>query len=92
MFDFPKKTSLYFQDPATPIAEGIFDLHNVIIIFLLGILGTVLWKFFRILTTSNYLWEFPTKNHIKTYRENYLKINTLIHGTTLEILWTITPT
>lgn len=30
LLDFAKKAQIGFQDPATPLAEGIVDLHNTI--------------------------------------------------------------
>jgi cytochrome c oxidase subunit 2 len=43
--DFPKRWQTGFQDPATPVMEGIIDLHHSIFFFLIVILITVLFLF-----------------------------------------------
>ena len=35
LLDAPKSFQFGFQDPASPIAEGLIDLHNYIFIFLM---------------------------------------------------------
>jgi cytochrome c oxidase subunit 2 len=89
--DFPLAYGINFQNPGTPIAEGIIDLHHSIFFYLLIILIPVLYIFYRIIKDSNDLWMFATADHLKTYRKDYLKINNLIHGTVIEIIWTVTP-
>jgi cytochrome c oxidase subunit 2 len=66
-----------FQDPATPIMEGISNFHNDLMFFItfLAIFVTVLLV--RCLYFFN---EFKNKTS-----------SNVIHGTTLEIIWTITP-
>ena len=66
-----------FQDPATPVMEGIINLHNDIMFFLIVIGVLVGWVLFR--TCAGYdesLNATPSK---------------VVHGTTIEIVWTITP-
>lgn len=89
--DFARKSQITFQDPASPIAEGIVDLHNEIFFWLLFIFIPVLVIFFRIIKKSNNIWSNPTIAGIKkrALSIHYLK---LIHGTFLEIIWTVTPT
>jgi cytochrome c oxidase subunit 2 len=89
--DFAYACQINFQNPGSPIAEGIIDLHHSIFFFLLLILCPVLWMFYKILCNSSYFWISPTKEHINTFRKNYLWLNNLVHGTILEIIWTITP-
>ena len=36
-------------------------------------------------------WENPNKEHIENFRKNILEITNLVHGTIIEIIWTITP-
>jgi cytochrome c oxidase subunit 2 len=40
--DSPKAFQFGFQDPASPIAEGLIDLHNYIFIFLIIVCSFVL--------------------------------------------------
>lgn len=49
--------SIGFQTPATPIMEGIIDLHNYIFIFLIGVLTFVLISFMYIII---YYYMIPT--------------------------------
>lgn len=91
IFDLPQIAQIGFQNPASPIAEGIIDLHHAIFFYLLCTLSLVLWMFFIIIKNSCYLWKYPTKEHIKYFQKQYLIINNLAHGTVLEIIWTLTP-
>jgi cytochrome c oxidase subunit 2 len=90
-FDFSTVGQLLFQNPATPIAEGIIDLHHNIFFFLLLILTQVLWVLYIIFLRGSHLWQYPEFTHISNFRKNYLVLNNQIHGTFLEIVWTITP-
>ena len=66
-----------FQDPATPIAEGIIAFHHDLMILLVFVVVFVSWVLARTVYhfhhTSNFL-----PNHV-------------VHGTTIEIVWTIVP-
>jgi len=42
MCDYPTPWQLGFQDPATPVMEGIIDLHHDIVFFLVFIVVFVL--------------------------------------------------
>nr|QOZ41727.1 Cox2 [Prototheca wickerhamii] len=75
--DAPEAWQLGFQDPATPIMQGLIDLHHDIMFFLIAILVFVLWMISRAL----YLFHY-TRNPIP---------EKIIHGTVIEIVWTITP-
>ncbi len=75
--DAPQAWQLGFQDPASPIAQGIQDLHNDISFFMVVVLVFVVWMLLRT------LWHFNwTKNPVPSK---------IIHGTFLEIVWTVTP-
>ena len=76
MCDFARPYQLGFQDPATPVAEGIVDLHHDIMFFLCIVCIFVLYM----LTRTVMLFQ-STKN-------NFTKIT---HGKVIEIVWTITP-
>lgn len=66
-----------FQDSATPVMEGIIDLHHTIFFFLIIIFAVVMWLFARILTSFSH-----TKNQW-TFK--------LPNATVVEITWTIVP-
>ena len=75
--DAPLPWQIGFQDPATPIAQGIQDLHHDICFFMVVILTFVIWMLCRT------LWHFHwTKNPIPSK---------IIHGTVIEVAWTVTP-
>nr|YP_009511894.1 cytochrome c oxidase subunit 2 [Gracilariopsis longissima]AXI97821.1 cytochrome c oxidase subunit 2 [Gracilariopsis longissima]UAD89922.1 cytochrome c oxidase subunit 2 [Gracilariopsis longissima] len=75
--DAPENWQLGFQDPATPIMEGIINLHHDLMYFICVIFIFVSWML------SRTLWHFEkTQNIIPS---------TLTHGTLIEIIWTVTP-
>jgi cytochrome c oxidase subunit 2 len=76
-FDVAEPWQLSFQDPATPIMQGIIDLHHDIFFFLTVVLVFVVW----ILARSLY--------HFQSER-NPIAEN-IVHGTVIEIIWTIMP-
>ena len=75
--DAPEAWQLGFQDPATPVMQGIIDLHHDIAFFLLVILIFVIWMLAR------------TAFHFKAALNP--KPEKILHGTTIEIAWTIAP-
>lgn len=75
--DSAENWQLGFQDPATPIMEGIINLHHDLMFFICVISIFVSWMLGRT------LWHFEqTQNSIPS---------SLTHGTLIEIIWTITP-
>nr|YP_009277408.1 cytochrome c oxidase subunit 2 [Ophioglossum californicum]YP_010439826.1 cytochrome c oxidase subunit 2 [Ophioglossum vulgatum]AOH05879.1 cytochrome c oxidase subunit 2 [Ophioglossum californicum]UTD44872.1 cytochrome c oxidase subunit 2 [Ophioglossum vulgatum] len=68
---------LGFQDAATPMMQGIIDLHHDILVFLIIILIFVPWMLVRT------LWHFNHERNPIPER--------IVHGTTIEIIWTIPP-
>ena len=76
--DAPIPWSIYFQDSATPQMEGIVELHDNILFYLVIILFSVGW----ILTSI-----------IRKYTviESPISHKYLNHGTLIELIWTITP-
>lgn len=81
-----------FQDAASPVMEGIVDLHNYIFFYLILILVFVLWIFVSILKEFFFNLRHPSKiKHLIPLRTNLFLINKITHGTALEIIWTITP-
>ena len=66
-----------FQDPATPIMEGIINFHNHIMFFLTVVGIAVMWLLGRCMVL---------------YDEDVnLEVDNFTHSTTLEIVWTVVP-
>jgi len=86
-----KLFALGFQDPASPIMEGIVDLHNHIMFYLVLILFFVLYMFFSILRDFYLPYALPTTKDDLQLRQIMLRGNGVVHGTLLEIVWTLTP-
>jgi len=76
--DVPLAWGLYFQDGASPSFEGIVDLHNRIMFYLVVILFGVSWVMLSI------MWNFNKSRNKLVYR--YLN-----HGTLIELIWTVGP-
>lgn len=76
--DAPRPWGLYFQDSATPQMEGLVELHDNIMFYLVIILFGVAWIIFRAI--RNY-----------SNAKSYLSHKYLNHGTLIELIWTITP-
>jgi cytochrome c oxidase subunit 2 len=75
--DIAEKWQVGFQDPATPIMEGIVNLHHDLMFFICVVLIFVTWMLGRT------LWHFEyTQNPVPSL---------LTHGTLIEIIWTTTP-
>ena len=75
--DAPEPWQYGFQDPATPVMQGIIDLHHDICFFMLVILVFVVW------VLSRTLYHFDKKRNPVAEK--------IIHGTFIEIAWTVTP-
>jgi len=76
--DTPRPWGLYFQDSATPQMEGLVELHDNIMFYLVIILFSVGWMLISIV--RNYVSSKSPISH------KYLN-----HGTLIELIWTITP-
>jgi len=76
--DTPRPWGLYFQDSATPQMEGLVELHDNIMFYLVIILFSVGWVLFSII-----------KNYTST--DTPISHKYLNHGTLIELIWTITP-
>lgn len=77
-FDVAEKWQLGFQEPASPVMVEIINFHNYVCFYLSFILIGVSYMLFQILT------KFPKS-------KRYISHKFLIHGTTLELVWTISP-
>lgn len=80
-----------FQDSASPIMEGIVNLHNYIFFYLIVILVFVLFMVYNILTVYFFYVNFPAQSSELLFRYTILKNLKIVHGTWLEIIWTIVP-
>jgi heme/copper-type cytochrome/quinol oxidase subunit 2 len=76
--DAPEAWGIYFQDSATPQMEGLVELHDNIMYYLVIILFSVGWILVSII--RNYVHSKSPISH------KYLN-----HGTLIELIWTITP-
>jgi len=76
--DTPRPWGLYFQDSATPQMEGLVELHDNIMFYLVIILFGVGWILISII-----------KNYSSV--ESPISHKYLNHGTLIELIWTITP-
>ena len=77
-YDVAENYQISFQDPASPVMEEIINFHNYVMIYLSFITFAVMWILYDILSS----YSSEKKNISHKY---------LIHGTWLEIVWTITP-
>ena len=75
--DSPELGQLGFQDPASPAAEGIIALHNEIFFYVVLTCIFVFWLLFTVM----FLF----------HAERQTKADHFVHGTAIEIVWTITP-
>ena len=66
-----------FQDPATPVAEGIFRFHHDLIFILIFVVVFVSWILFKIIIRFQNFKHFTSTG--------------VVHGTLIEIIWTIIP-
>jgi len=81
--DSPTSWQWGFQDPASPIMEGIIHLHNAIFWLLIVILTFVLWLLLRVVIL------FSAKSLNST--EDLSHVSQVTHASVLEIVWTIIP-
>jgi heme/copper-type cytochrome/quinol oxidase subunit 2 len=77
-----------FRDPASPIMEGIIDLHNYIFFFLIMIFVFVFVIFINILIDFGYQFNKTTNLTLKDleFRYDLFKANKLTHNTRLELI------
>jgi heme/copper-type cytochrome/quinol oxidase subunit 2 len=74
--DTPRPWGLYFQDSASPQMEAIIELHNYVMYYLIIIL------FACLSITSSILYTYVGNKFSHVY---------LVHGTLIELIWTISP-
>jgi cytochrome c oxidase subunit 2 len=78
---------LGFQEPATAIMEGIIELHNNVMYYLIVVVILVSWMLYRIVED----YKEQERGVCVENRREVLATIGLIHGKVLEIVWTITP-
>jgi cytochrome c oxidase subunit 2 len=83
--------NIYFQDSATPLMEGIRDLHDFIFGFLTFILLMVLVVFGYIIKDFYRTYRSPSNAVAVLFREDLIKAKNVTHGVVLEIVWTLIP-
>ena len=76
--DAARPWGIYFQDSATPQMEGLVELHDNILFYLVIILFGVGWMLVSLII--NY-----------TNTKSLISHKYLNHGTLIELIWTITP-
>lgn len=74
--DVPTPYGVFFQDPASPSQEGIIELHDNLMFYMLATLGLVSYLLFTIL---------------RVFGRNPISYKYLRHGTLIEVIWTIFP-
>lgn len=77
-YDVSSKWQMLFQDPASPVMEGIISFHHDLMFLLIFIVVFVLYIIFAIIN-----------NFSNTPAEKPLDTNS--HNTALEIFWTVVP-
>ena len=75
--NFATAYQMDFQDPATPVMEAIINFHHDLMFLLILIVIFTSWMLFRCLY-------FFTESFHPTP-------TTIVHGTLIEIIWTLTP-
>ncbi|AIB09483.1 AaceriMI001Wp (mitochondrion) [[Ashbya] aceris (nom. inval.)] len=74
--DVPTPYNMYFQDSTTPHQEGILELHDNIMFYMVTVMGLVSWMLIII---------------IKDFSKNPITYKYIKHGQMIEIIWTIMP-
>lgn len=90
--DSPINWQYSFQNPATPVMEGIIWLHNYIMVFLIIVVVVVFWflcrsiYLFRDKTVISY--NFDSETTINAYEQEAMEFN---HDPVIETVWTVAP-
>jgi cytochrome c oxidase subunit 2 len=87
--DIPEAWQMTFQDAATPVMEGIIDLHHDIMFFIILISIFVFWMI--ILTTISFQFT-NLDNYLHTDNKRWIRLpSTTTHNTQIEVIWTVIP-
>jgi len=83
---------LGFAESVTPNMDGIVDLHNYIMTFLVFILYIVVFYLYKIFREFYFVLKFPfTAREAWTNRWDQHHNMRITHGTRLELFWTLSP-
>nr|YP_007474997.1 cytochrome c oxidase subunit 2 [Pneumocystis jirovecii]AFR90407.1 cytochrome c oxidase subunit 2 [Pneumocystis jirovecii]AFV57347.1 cytochrome c oxidase subunit 2 [Pneumocystis jirovecii]AFV57362.1 cytochrome c oxidase subunit 2 [Pneumocystis jirovecii]AFV57376.1 cytochrome c oxidase subunit 2 [Pneumocystis jirovecii]QVV24882.1 cytochrome c oxidase subunit 2 [Pneumocystis jirovecii] len=74
--DAPSPWGVYFQDGASPVFDGIVELHDQVLFYLVIILVGVFWILFST------IWRFKSSSFVHKYYN---------HSTAIELIWTMSP-
>jgi len=88
LMDAAEPWQMSFQDPATPIAEGIMLFHHDLMFFITMIMVFVMWMLFRCINLYSYN---PSTDPGHTNVPGGKSAVVPIHNTLLEVVWTVTP-
>lgn len=80
-----------FLDSASPIMEGIIDLHNYIFFYLTIVIFFVLWMLVNMIYQFYYHLNFNITTKMIFDRYVLFFGNKVTHGTVIEIIWTVIP-
>jgi cytochrome c oxidase subunit 2 len=86
-YDFASKGQLGFQDPASPVMEGIIDLHHDLMFFLMIIITFVIWLLLSIV----YYFYLYDDREMQEIRSSLIIPSVKSFNVLLEIIWTIVP-
>ena len=78
IFDVSEPWQMTLQDPASPIMVEIISLHDKIMFYIVVIIVGVSWALFSI------VYKFNVSKRLISHKY-------LVHGTLIEIVWTIMP-
>jgi cytochrome c oxidase subunit 2 len=78
LMDVAEEYQIGFQDAASPIMEGIINFHNYVFIYMSYVIALVVYMLVSILIK----YSKGRRNISHKY---------LVHGTQIELVWTITP-
>jgi cytochrome c oxidase subunit 2 len=84
LFDSSTPWQISFQDPATPVMEGIINLHHDLMFFITFIFFFVL----IVLARTIYFYTFSVTDS-RQADSNYSR--NIVHGTAIEVIWTVIP-
>jgi len=91
--DAPYQWQMGFQDPATPVMEGIIDFHNHLMFFVVLVVTLVCWVLYEVLNRYTAQLKIDPKQPELGYQFYYAKPAVKFsHAALLEIVWTLFPT
>jgi len=79
---------LSFQDPASPTMAGIINLHHDVMFIVVLLSIFVCW----LLVRTIYFFDMEETHATPAFRQIYNLPDKTVHGTALELGWTIVPT